>query len=551
VRSPASLLLLHGRVYTADPARPWAQALAIRDDTILAVGSDGEAEAYRGTGTREIDLGGRMVMPGIVDSHTHVLIASESRSQADMVEAKTLDEIGTIIREHAAAHPADPWVRGFGWMYGLFPTPDGLPTRQILDELVPDRPALMLAFDAHSSWANSRALAAAGITRDTPDPTDNGVVTGAIVRDPATGEPTGVLKEAAMVPARNAAPELPRERLIGYLAESMAEANRRGITTAVNASGSIHELELYAELHRQGSLTVRMCCALGEVVGVKHHSTPEELAIVEDARRRFTGDWVRGGLVKLFVDGVMESHSAALLAPYANLPHACGETVYTPEELHALCLELDRRTIQVMAHAVGDRAVRTILDAYEAVARTNGPRDRRFRVEHIETVSTDDVPRFASLGVIASMQPLHGGLIPEDPPWQENTGEARWSTAFRWFDLAASGAMLAFGSDWPVVTLDPFAGIQAALTRQTPSGEPPGGWFPEQRLVLDQALLAYTRDAGYAAFFDDRIGTLAPGKLADLLVLSQNLFEIPSTAIANTRILLTMVGGRIVWQDGI
>ena len=549
--SSADLLLVHGRIYTVDPARPWVQALAIRDGTLVAAGRDAEIEAYRGPGTEAIDLGGRMVMPGIVDSHTHFLLASESRSQADLVDAQTVDEVSRRIRAHAAAHPDDPWVRGFGWTYGSFPAADGLPTRQLLDALVPDRPALLLAFDAHSSWANSKALAAGGITRDTSDPSENGVRTGAIVRDPATGEPTGVLTEAAMVPVRRAAPRLPRERLAGYLRESMAEANRRGITTAVNASGSIQELELYAELHRQGQLTVRMTCALGEVVGVKHHPTPDELAAIDEARRRFTGDWVRAGLVKLFVDGVMESHSAAVLEPYATLPRERGEIAYSADELRALCLALDRRGVQVMAHAVGDRAVRTVLDAYEAVDRENGPRDRRYRVEHVETLSADDVPRFARLGVVASMQPLHCGLISEDPAWLQNTGEARWSTAFRWFDLAASGATLAFGSDWPVVTLDPFVGIQAALTRQSPAGEPPGGWFPAQRVALDQALASYTCHASYAAFLDDRIGTLAPGKLADLIVLSQNLFEVPSTEIGSTRGLLTLVGGRTVWRDGL
>jgi predicted amidohydrolase YtcJ len=314
-------------------------------------------------------------------------------------------------------------------------------------------------------------------------------------------------------------------------------------------------MELYEGLQSQRQLTVRMVCALGETVGVKHHPTPEELAVVEEARQRFAGDWVRAGLVKLFVDGVMETHSAALLQPYAHRPpHLTedrGTTVYSDEELRVLCGELDRRGIQIMAHAVGDRAVRAILDAYEAVERANGRRDRRYRVEHIETLSPDDVPRFGSLGAIASMQPLHCGLITENPDWLRNVGKARWETAFPWFTLASSGATLVFGSDWPVVTIDPFAGIQAALTRQTPSGEPPGGWFARQRLALDQVLAGYTRDAAYAAFFDDRIGTLEPGKLADLIVLSQNLFDTPANEIGQTAVMLTMVGGWIVWREGL
>ncbi|MFA5146970.1 MAG: amidohydrolase family protein [Candidatus Omnitrophota bacterium] len=549
-RSPADLLLLHGRIYTSDPGTPWVEALAVRGGVIQAMGADRQIERYRGPHTGVIDLGGRMAMPGIIDSHTHFLQGSRGLSWAHLDGVRSPGEMKERIRGYAAGHPQESWIRGAGWTYDV-PYPSGLPARELLDEAVPDRPAVMESCDMHSYWVNSRALEMAKITRDTPDPRENGTVTGRIVRDPKTGEPTGVLKEAAMVLMRNVMPEPSKEDDLASLRNGMAYANRHGVTTVVNASGDIREMELYDELHRRGELTLRIKAAMGEIAGARHRLTPETMAAFEETRRRFRDDWVMTGLIKFFLDGVVETHTAAMLKPYSDDPSQSGGTNYSKEEFDAIVTELDRRGLQVMTHAIGDAAVRMALDAYGAAEKKNGPRDRRFRIEHIEVLDPADLPRFGGQGVIASMQPLHFAGGADSEQWRRNIGPGRLQEGFVWYDLASAGGRPVFGSDWPIVTIDAFQSMQTAVTRQTVEGDPEGGWFPAQRLSLDQALSGYTCRAAYAAFLEDRTGTIGPGKLADIIVLSQNLFEIPARDIGKTKVMLTMVNGKVVWRDGI
>jgi predicted amidohydrolase YtcJ len=549
---PANLLLLHGRIYTSNPAKPWAEAVAIAGDKILAVGSDQELAPYRTSKTMVIDLAGRMALPGLIDSHTHFVAGSESLAWVNLEEATTSQEVKERIRAYSLAHPKLAWVRGSGWLYGIFP-PTGLPTKQLLDEAVPDRPAAIVSYDMHSLWVNTRAMALAHITRETPDVVVNGIVVGTIVRDSTTGEATGPFKEAAMVLIERVMPDPPREDELATLRSGMSVANRLGLTAIVNATGDLHEMELYDELNKRGELTLRTTTAFAREA-VPHRLTPDELQNFEDARKRFHDDWVRAGLIKFFADGVVESHSASMLEPYADDHHLRGSTSYTPDEFQRFVIELDRRGFQIMTHAIGDRAVRMTLDAYEAAEKQNGARDRRFRIEHIETINPSDIPRFGQLGVIASVMPYHlclGGCPNEGGVWANDLGLARLRWAFAWHDLLASGTHLAFGSDWPVASQNPFLGIQTAITRQDLQGKPPGGWNSQQKLTLDQALAGYTREAAFAAFFDDRIGSLESGKLADLIVLSQNLFEVPALKIGETKVQLTIVGGRIVWRDGI
>lgn len=545
---PADLLIWHGRIYTSNPNMPWAEAIAISDGIIKAVGTDQEIEKYRGPDTEVIDLGGRMAMPGIIDSHMHFLLGSTGLSWVHLDNIHSADEIKKHIRDYAEKNPQEKWVRGSGWGYDSF-SPFEYPTKEMLDEAVPDRPAVIESCDRHSYWVNSKALELANITRDTPDPKENGIVTGEIVRDQKTGEPTGVLKESAMVLMRAVIPTLSREDLLAKLSEGMAHANRHGITAIVNASGDIPEIELYDELLKQGKLTIRIKNSLGEVAGVKHYLNPETLETFEKARSSFNSDWIRTGLIKFFMDGVVETNTAAMLMPYQDNPSLSGVTNYTKEEFNTFVTELDRRGFQVMTHAIGDAAVRMTLDAYEFAEKENGPRDRRFRVEHIEILDPLDLPRFNKLGVIASMQPLHLAGDSSAERWRKNVGPERLKEGFAWNDLISSGARLVLGSDWPIVTLDPFISMQAALTRQTPDGDPEGGWFPSQCITLDQALAGYTRQAAYAAFFDDRIGAIEPGKSADIIVLSQNLFDIPAKEIGKTKVILTIVNGKVVWRD--
>jgi predicted amidohydrolase YtcJ len=427
-------------------------------------------------------------------------------------------------------------------LYDAF-KPWGLPTKQLLDAIVPDRPVVVECYDGHSVWVNSKALALAGITRETPDVRQGGVVVGIVVRDPQTSEPTGVLKEEAAGLVRKVIPPPSRKSQLAALSAGLAEANREGLTSAVNGSGSPEEMELYDELHRCGQLTVRMTTTLM----MEPKLRPQILATYEDARRRFHDQWVRAGVIKAFMDGVVESHTAAMLEPYADDSKLIGSLNYEPEQFRENVVELDRHHFQVMTHAIGDRAIRTVLDAYQAAQVTNGLRDRRFRIEHIENINAADIPRFGRLGVIAGMQPYH--CYPEPNllnVWARNIGPQRLPYSFAWHDLAASGARLAFGSDWPIVSLNPFIGIQNAVTRQDDQGQPASGWVGRQKVTLEQALAAYTRDAAYADFQEDVKGTLEVGKLADVIVLSQNLFDARPLDIGKTLVLLTIVGGKVV-----
>ena len=541
----ADLLLLNGHIYTSNPARPWAKALAIRTGRIAAVGDDAEIVKLRGPGTRVLNLGGRMAMPGIIDSHIHFLDGSLSLDQLNLDDAYTSGEIQQRVREFAAAHPDRAWLLGRGWLYDAF-KPSGLPTKQILDEVVPDRPVVLECYDGHSVWVNSKALLLARISKDTPDPQQAGIVVGTIVRDPATGEATGVLKEEAMALVRNVIPQPSHDEKLRALRAGLRAANHHGLTSVLNASGSIEEMDLYDELRRRGELTVRMTTALM----MEPQFDEKTLAQYEAGRRRFHDEWVRAGVVKAFMDGVIESHTAAMIEPYSDDPKLSGSMNYAPDQFRANVLELDRRHFQVITHAIGDRAIRTTLDAYEAAARANGPRDRRFRIEHIENIHRADIPRFGRLGVIAGMQPFHCYPEPNlSNVWARNVGPARLPNSFAWHSIAAGGAKLAFGSDWQVVSLDPFIAIHNAVTRQNVKGEPTAGFVGAEKVTLEQALAAYTRDAAYAQFEDSRKGSIEPGKLADIIVLSQDLFAVEPLEIRKTTPVLTIVGGKIVYED--
>jgi predicted amidohydrolase YtcJ len=555
----ADLVLVKGRIYTSNPSAPWAEAVAIRDGKILLAGTNREVEKYRGAGTQLIDLGGRMAMPGIIDTHTHFLWGSAGLAGVLLYDAKTVEQVRQILLNYAHAHPLasakadETWIYGAGWNYGFFPTPDGLPTKALLDEAFPDRPAALLSSDGHSLWVNSRALAAAKIDHATANPGAGGAsVRGIIVRDARSKEATGVLEEGAKSLVLNVMP-VTHEQKLSHIRLGMTEANSHGVTGVVNATGDIPEMELYQELQQRGELTVRMTTAFAADVGVRHTVSPEELATFDEARRRFHDDWVRAGIIKFFADGVVETHTAAMLEPYANTPGQKGSTLYTAEEFHRDFLELDKRGYQVMTHAIGDGAVRTTLDAYEAVEKEDGPRDRRWRVEHIEAIKPVDVPRFAKLGVIVSVQPWccpSLGAPWGDEPWADNVGAGRLNEGLRWHDLAASGALMINGSDWPVDTLNPFPTMQIALTRQSIDGLPAAGFYPDQKLTLEELLAGYTRNGAYAEFMETKVGSLERGKLADLIVLSQDLFQVPASSVGKTKVLLTVVGGKVVWRQG-
>src|SRR5580704_14415206 len=536
----ADTILTNGKVYTVNAKQPWAHAVAIRSGKIVSVGDDAEIAKLRGPATKVIDAGGKLVLPGFVDCHIHFLEGSISLGQANLEGAKNPADIQRILREYAQKQPPDGWILGGGWNYAMFGE-ENLPHKKYLDELFPNRPAFLVGYDGHTSWANSKALALAGINKDTPNPAN-----GAIVRDPKTGEATGALKESASALVGKLVPKPTRREKLAALRAGIHWANENGLTRVHSAGGDFEEFDLYDELRQQGHLTLQMYIA--------YFLNPpelrlEDLAAIEDARKKYTGDWLSGGVVKMMIDGVVESHTAAMLEPYTDDRSTKGKLFWEPDKYKAAVAELDKRGLQLFTHAIGDYAVRTALDAYENAENMNGTQARRPRIEHIETIQAVDIPRFGKLGVIASMQPLHS--YPNEDTlrvWAGNNGPDRASRAWVWNSIAKAGGHLAFGSDWNVVTLNPWEGLQMAVTRQTTEGKPDGGWMPEQRVTLAQAVEGYTLGAAYAGRREKTEGSIEPGKLADLVIVSQNIFEIDPHAIAKTKVVKTIVGGKVVYD---
>lgn len=538
---PVDLIVFNAKVFAADGTAPFEGAVAVRGNRILRVGPSREVRRLRRSQTVEIDARGGTLLPGFNDAHVHFVSGGLGMERVDLLEATTLQEIRDAIVAYAGAHPDRPWVVGRGWYYQPFP--GGLPTRELLDELVPDRPALLTAYDGHTAWVNTKALAAAGVTRKTPNP-PNGVV----VKDPKTGEPTGVLKESAMELVRRHLPEVTREDRRRALRRAITEAHRLGITSVQNASGSADEFELYDELRRARELRVRVYSAVSAGAAIDE----TRLAELDALRARYPDDPLfKTGAVKLMGDGVIESHTAAMLAPYANRPETPGTPNIEPDALRRTVTALDARGWQVMVHAIGDGAIRHALDAFEAAAKSNPAPDRgrRHRIEHIETTDAADLPRFGALGVIASMQPFHANPSPNQiDVWAANIGPDRASRGWAYASIAKSGGRLAFGSDWPVVTIDPLVGLNMAVNRTTPEGTPPGGWYPQERLTLARALEAYTSGAAFASFDEQRKGQLAPGMLADMVLLSHDVFELPASRLLEARVTHTIFDGKVVFE---
>jgi predicted amidohydrolase YtcJ len=547
--SASDTLLIHGHIYTGNAKAPWAQAVAITGTRIDAVGTDQEILARRQPKTQVIDLRGRTVIPGISDSHTHMWFGAMELHGINLstpeftITPDNADALVEKIKNYAASHSSEKILFGRA---DFSTTPPSTPTHDLLDKAVPERPLIVHHTSEHALWVNAKALELAGITdRPVADPAEEKY----IIRD-ASGRPSGVLLEAAMeVVERAVFAAVPREEKLTMLREASHFLNRYGVTSVVNATGSLAEIELYATLRDRGQLTVRTRTSFG-AVAVNHHPTPEFLADLEKARTLYHDDWVSANLVKFFADG-----GSGTIPPLT----------YTPEEFKKLVLELDKRGYQIMTHALRGDSVQMVLDTYEAVEKQNGSRDRRFRLEHADIVSAEDMPRFAKLSVLVSMQPtfccsdIGANFDPQDK-----------TPTDRWGSLELSGAMLAFGSDWPCTwPPDPFVSIQETVRRQvwrSPSPNNVPGWIfdgagqagsvpslesyvPEEQITVEQAVSAYTKGSAFARFSEDRLGTLEPGKEADLAVLSQDIFSIAHEEISKTKVWMTVVGGQIVFQD--
>jgi len=538
----ADTIVVHARIYTLSPRQRWAEALAIRDGRILSFGNDREIGRFRGSKTKVIDAQGHLVLPGFTDSHLHFLEGAEQMTQVDLSDLHSIKEMQAAVKKYADAHPSEPWILGGGWNYEVFGA-SALPDKKYLDEVVPDRPVLLDCFDGHSSWANSKALELAGITRSTPDPP-----MGTFVRDPKTGEPTGALKEFAEDKIKEKIPPASREEQVAAIRRGLEAARRVGVTRAYSLEGDFEAFDIYNELRQKGELTMRI--SIAKVVAFPE-LRQADIAALEEARAKWHDDWISAGTVKFFLDGVVEAHSAAMLTPYSDDPSQSGTMFWAPEKYKQAVLELDRRGFQIFTHAIGDRAVRLALDAYAAAHLANHHMDSRDRVEHVETIAAVDIPRFHSLGVIASMQPLHAEPVAANTldVWSRNVGPQRAELGFAWHSIVAAGGRLAFGSDWPVVTIRPWDGLQTAVTRQNENGYPPGGWIPQEKITLPQAIAAYTIGAAYAGKREATEGSFDVGKVADLIILADDIFKMDPHQLHNTKVALTMVGGKVVYTD--
>lgn len=539
--APAEILILHAKVYTLDPQKEWAQAVAIRRGKIIAVGRDEEVEKYRSIGTRLIDAGGKLVLPGFTDCHVHFLEGSLSLGRLNLDGAKDAADVRDRLRAYALQHPEEPWILGRGWDYSMF-LPALLPDRKFLDDLFPGKPVYLESYDSHTGWANSEALALAGINASTPDP-----LNGVIVRDPQTHEPTGALKETARLLVAKVAPQPDRETKLRALRAGIKLANQNGLTRVHSAGGDFEELDLLEQIRQERQLTLRFYVA-------RFQNPPElrkeDLDSLEAAHRKYHDDWLDAGAVKFMLDGVIEPHTAAMLQPYSDDPSTQGALFWDSEKFQTAATEVDRRGFQIFTHAIGDKAIRTALDAYEAAENKNHKKDRRHRVEHIEDIAPADVPRFAQLGVVASMQPLHS--YPDSDTfdvWARNIGPERAEHGWLWKSIEQAGGRYAFGSDWPIVTLNPWKGIQTAVTRQTEEGTPKEGFIPSQRLTVAEAVNGYTLNAAFAGHREKSEGSLAVGKLADLILVDRNIFQVDPHTIGATKVLLTIVGGKIVYES--
>ena len=530
----ADLIIHNAVVRTMDAQRPMVEAVAISDNRIAAIGADGEIKSLAGPQTRIIDARGQLVLPGFNDAHVHFLAGGFQLSNVDLRNADSPQEFAERIRKFAVTLPKGKWITGGRWDHERWPTND-LPARQLIDADTPDTPVFVSRIDGHMAMANSAALKLAGVTRDTPNP-DGGL----IVRDPKTGEPTGVLKDAAMDFVSSKIPASTFEEKLAAARAATEHAARLGVTSVTDMSSGA-DVGVYQELLRRGELKTR-------IYAITPLPQWERLGQT-GMRAAFGSDMLRVGGLKGYSDGSLGSTTAHFFDPYADAPDTRGlpgEEMFPEGAMLKRVLSADRAGLQVMIHAIGDRANDQILEVFERVTAQNGPRDRRFRIEHAQHLRTQDIPRFARAKVVASMQPYH---CADDGRWAEkriSSERAKGTYAFR--SLLDSGATVAFGTDWTVAPLDPLGGIVAAVTRRTLDGKHPGGWVPEQKISVEETVRAYTVGSAYAEFTDQVKGTLAPGKLADIVILTKDIFKIPPTEIETARVQLTVMNGRVVYE---
>jgi predicted amidohydrolase YtcJ len=533
----ADLIITHAKVWTVDKTHPEAQAVAVLGDRIVSVGTDDEVSAWRGPQTKTIDAGGKLLLPGFNDSHVHFVTGGAQLDNVQLNDATSAQEFARRIAERAKITPKGSWILGGDWDETKW-TPAEFPAKELIDPVTGDTPVFVSRYDGHMGLANSAALRAAGITAQTSDPPG-----GAIVRD-AKGNPTGALKDAAQDMLYTHVPPLSHEERLRAVQRALAHAASLGVTSVQHMSAEYADIAVYDELRDRGELTTRIYAA-------PLITDFESLAKI-GVRRAFGDAYLRIGAVKGFADGSLGSRTAYFFEPFSDTPGNRGllsDEMQPPAAMRERMLKADSAGIQLCTHAIGDQGISIILDFYADVVKEHGLADRRFRIEHAQHMAAKDFDRFARLGVIASMQPYHAI---DDGRWAEGRiGHDRASRTYAFRTFLDHGVRLAFGTDWDVAPLNPMLGVYAAVTRATLDGKNPNGWFPEQKLTVAEAVEAYTMGSAYAEFQEKEKGSITPGKLADMVILSDDIFKIDPVNIRDVKVLNTFVGGKMVWDAAV
>ncbi len=533
-KSAADLIIRNAKVWTVDKDHPKAQAVAVLGDRIVAVGSNEDVEAWRGARTRTVDASGKLLLPGFNDSHVHFVDGGLSLDRVQLNDASSAAEFARRIGEQAGKTPKGEWVTSGDWDETKW-TPAAMPTKELIDPLTPDTPVFVSRYDGHMALANSVTLRLAGITAQTPDPPG-----GVIVHD-AQGNPTGALKDAAMDYVYKIAPPLSHDARLRAIKRALAHAASLGVTSVQHMNPEYADIAVYSELLERGELTTRIYAA-PLIPGVD-----DQVKI--GVRHAFGSPLLRIGALKAYADGSLGSSTAYFFEPFSNQPVNRG---LLSDEMHPISLMRDRMMkadaagLQICTHAIGDQGISIILDLYSEVVKAHGESDRRFRIEHAQHMAAKDFDRFAQLHVIASMQPYHAI---DDGRWaEERIGRDRASRTYAFRTFLNHGVRLAFGTDWNVAPLNPMLGLYAAVTRATLDGRNPSGWFPEQKLTIGEAVEAYTMGSAYAEFQEKEKGSITPGKLADMVLLSDDIFTIDPVKIRDVKIMTTWMGGKTVWD---
>jgi len=526
----ADMVLINGKIFTVEEDEPWAEAVAIEDGKFIFVGTTEMTREYIGEETEIIDLKRRLAVPGFNDAHVHFSEGAFSLIGIHLRNAENEQEFAERIRDYAEKLKKGEWITGGNWDHEAWPSQKH-PHKDLIDKYTKENPVLVQRLDGHIALANSLALKLAGIDKNTPDPHG-----GEITKNPKTGELTGILKDNAIGLVSRIIPSPSRERQIFAIKKAIKHANKLGLTS-IQDNSSEQDFKIYQELYKNGELSLR----INVWRSVSFYKEFEKIGILPP----FGNDMLRLGTIKIFVDGSMGAGTALFYEPYTDDPSTKGIPIYPEKELYSIVKAVDKAGLQIAAHAIGDKANDWILNAFEKAFEENGKREARHRVEHAQVVIPEDMKRFAELGIIASIQPSH---CIDDMRWAEKRIGDRVKNAYLFKSFVKAGVKVAFGTDWVVEPIDPMLTLYAAVTREFTQGGPEEGWFPDEKISMGKAIEFYTLGSAYAEFQEDVKGSIKIGKLADIVILNKNLFEIPKKEILNTKVDITIMNGKIVYK---